>query len=265
MIRCLLPICLALASVPYPLRAQQSQEASTDFGTPLLDRRSQAEPNLSRGRQEILEQTNAFRREHGQPPVRLNSDLETAASSFADFMATHDKYGHNADGHQPWERVHLAGYDYCLVDENIAYALSEAGFSTDKLVEIFVHGWEKSPEHRRNMLDPDVIDVGVAISHDPKTGKYYAVQDFGRPKSMAYRFTLSNDTDDGISYRVGDKDFKLPAHYRMIHSRCRLSTVKVTLPGRNGEEEHSETLKPTNGQSFSIQEGANGLAVVSAN
>ena len=112
----------------------------------------------------------------------------------------------------------LAGYDYCLIDENIAYAFDPASFTTERLVEVFVRGWEHSPEHRKNLLDPDIVDIGVAISYDAKSGKYYAVQDFGRPKAMAYRFTISNDTDDEISYRVDSKDFKLTPHYRMVHA-----------------------------------------------
>jgi uncharacterized protein YkwD len=247
---------------PGQLLAQRSQEAHVDFGAPVVAQSATGEPNLVVARQLMIEQTNAFRRAQGQQPVRLNADLENAASSFAHYMATNDKYGHTADGHEPWERARSAGYDYCLIDENIAYASDPAGFTTQRLVEIFVRGWEQSPEHRRNLLDPDIIDIGVAVAHDTKTGKYYAVQDFGRPKSMALHFTISNHTDSEFSYRIDTKDFKLPPHYRMTHSRCRQTTVEVTLSGRDGKE-HVETIRPSNDQTFTIHENESGQPIIS--
>lgn len=262
MIRLLCLCCTVFWFLPSTVNAQRSQEARIDFGVPVVDRPTQQEPNLTLAKQLIIEGTNAFRSDHGQKPVRLNPDLEASATAFAHFMATNDKYGHTADGHEPWERAHLAGYDYCLMDENIAYALDPAGFTTQRLVDIFIHGWENSPEHRKNLLDPDIVDIGVAIAYDQKTDKYYAVQDFGRPKSMAYRFTLRNDTDAEIQYRVDDKDFKLPPHYRMVHQRGRQSSVAVTIKGPDGKE-RVETLQPINGQSFTVRESESGPPTIS--
>ncbi len=254
--------CAAFLFLPLSAHAQRSQEAKIDFGVPVLDSSTQNEPDLTLGRQLMIDGTNAFRRENGKPPMRLNPELEAAAISFAQFMANNDKYGHTVDGHEPWERARLAGYDYCLVDENIAFAEVPAGTTAQQLVDTFVQLWEKSPEHRENLLDADVVDIGVAISRDEKTGKYYAVQDFGRPKSLAYRFTLRNDTDAEIQYLVDDKDFKLPPHYRMVHERCRQSAVALTIKGPD-EKESIETLQPTNGQSFTIRQNDSGVPTVS--
>jgi hypothetical protein len=33
------------------------------------------------------------------------------------------------------------------------------------------------------MLDPDVREIGVGVARSNKTGRYYAVEDFGRPLS----------------------------------------------------------------------------------
>ena len=91
-------------------------------------------------------------------------------------MAATDMYGHEADGRQPWDRVRTQGYDYCEVAENIAYAWRTNGFSPEQLVNEFVQGWEHSPEHRKNMLNPDLTEIGVAVARSPDTGLYYAVQ-----------------------------------------------------------------------------------------
>ncbi len=35
---------------------------------------------------------------------------------------------------------------------------------------------------RKNMLAPEVTETGVAVARSGKTGRYYAVQMFGRPR-----------------------------------------------------------------------------------
>ena len=85
------------------------------------------------------------------------------AQAFADYMARTDRYGHTADGNQPSDRAKARGYDYCIVLENIAYAFNSEGFTGEKLAGQFVTGWQNSPGHRRNMLDPDVTETGVAV------------------------------------------------------------------------------------------------------
>jgi uncharacterized protein YkwD len=42
--------------------------------------------------------------------------------------------------------------------------------------------WEKSPNHRKNMLSKDAKDIGIAIFTVHKGNKtiYYGVQNFGR-------------------------------------------------------------------------------------
>ena len=40
--------------------------------------------------------------------------------------------------------------------------------------------------------DPDVTETGVAVARSEKTGYYYGVQMFGRPKSAAVVFKVEN-------------------------------------------------------------------------
>ena len=47
-----------------------------------------------------------------------------------------------------------------------------------------VEGWERSAAHRKNMLDRDATEIGVAVAHSPRTGRYYGVQVFGRPRGV---------------------------------------------------------------------------------
>jgi uncharacterized protein YkwD len=129
-----------------------------------------------------------------RPSGRRTSDpeLNKAAEYFAQYMATHDKYGHTADDNRPADRAKKFGYRYCIVLENIAYQFSSIGYTTQELGEKFFAGWKTSPGHRKNMLDPAVAQTGVAVAQSQDSGYYYAVQMFGRPKSKSIEFSLFN-------------------------------------------------------------------------
>jgi uncharacterized protein YkwD len=139
-------------------------------------------PDLVQVEERIVEATNAFRHSQRLPDVAVDAKLTRAAQSFADYMAKRDELAHAADGKQPWDRALAHGYDYCLVSENIGYQFNSRGFETGELARAFVEGWKHSPGHRKNMMERDAIDTGVAVARSAKTGRYYAVQMFGRPK-----------------------------------------------------------------------------------
>jgi uncharacterized protein YkwD len=143
--------------------------------------------DLSGAERLIVDATNAFRREEGLGPVKSDAALGHAARDFAEFMARTDRYGHTADGRNPGDRATGNGYGYCLVAENIAYQYNSAGFRTAELARGFVEGWKHSPGHRKNMLDPAATDTAVAVARSASSGRYYAVQMFGRPKSLGCR------------------------------------------------------------------------------
>jgi uncharacterized protein YkwD len=132
----------------------------------------------------ILEDTNQFRRAEGLGGVKPGHALEKAARYFAGYMAASDRYGHSADGATPAQRAVAHGYDYCLVSENIAYQWNNTGFATAELARDFFEGWKKSPGHRRNMLEREATDTAVAVAKSPRTQRWYAVQMFGRPRSL---------------------------------------------------------------------------------
>ena len=166
-------LATAVLLAPLPARAQN------DTGRPTGDQ----SPDLGEVKKLIVEETNQLRREHGLPELKVNEDLSQSARYFAGFMARTDKYGHTADGKQPWDRTADHGYESCMVAEKIAWEYNPAGFATRDLAGALVRGWEHSPPHRKNMLDPDLEEIGVGVAHSKETGRYYAVQDFGRPRS----------------------------------------------------------------------------------
>ena len=180
----------------------------------------------------IVKQTNRFRKGEGLEPVGPNKALNKTSQRFADFMARTKKFGHTADGRLPSERAQAQGYQFCIVSENIAYQFRSEGFSTEELGKVFVMGWEKSPEHRKNMVDPGVVEIGVGVAQDPASRVYFAVQMFGRPKSMGIRFQLVNESDQTVHYllsnREGRQKYSLPPQLIRTHESCRPTTLELS-------------------------------------
>jgi hypothetical protein len=179
----------------------------------------------------VLDLTNAFRQGEGRSSLRRNPTLATTAEEFARFMARTDRYGHDADGLQPDERARRNGYAHCAIAENIAYLYRAEGFAVDALAQQLVDGWTASPLHRKNMLNPNVVDIGVAVAQSPTTQRWYAVQLFGQPQSAQLVFEITNTTEATVGYRVGETSFDLPPRAIRRHERCTRPTVRFEWPG----------------------------------
>jgi len=253
-------VLLAMGLAPRAARAQHNEEQEIEkIEAPKVPDASGKRPELAAAAKSIVEATNAFRKKEGRGPVGVNEKLAADARDFAEFMAKNDEYGHHADGSGPGERAKRHGYDYCLIGENIAYAFNSSGYDTGPLAEEFTTGWEKSPPHRRNMLDPDVQATGVAIARSEKTGYYYAVQLFGRPKSAAVVVKVENQAEESVKYAVGGRTFELPPRTIRTHTRCRPAELKFEWP-----DGKTASVKSAGGDRFLVTKGTQGFAVKKA-
>lgn len=214
-------------------------------------------PDTQQAARLIVAQTNQFREDQGLESVETDPELTAAAQYFAAYMAKTNKYGHTADGKRPADRARQHGYEYCIVLENIAYQYSSAGFTTEELVQNFVKGWKESPGHRKNMLDADVAQTGVAVAQSEETSYFYAVQMFGRPKSQSIEFTIANQSDQAIAYQIGEQTLPLPPRYIRTHERCRPSELTFLLGDGPQAKAKTQTVRPTRGDQFVVQ-GAQG-------
>lgn len=212
---------LVLASVgAKPAPAQQREEVEEESLTSEAPETAER-LDLSSVESQITDSTNEFRAQHGREPVARSAALAAAARDFAAHMARTDRYGHHADGRRPAERASAAGYDYCIVSENIAYQFRSSGFESSELARAFFEGWRDSPEHRENMLDPGVTETGLGVAHSRRTGNYYAVQMFGRPKSERIAFRIANRAGVTVEYRLGRRTYQLPPRSTRRHTLCR--------------------------------------------
>jgi uncharacterized protein YkwD len=246
-------LLLALPLAVPPAEAQVTQtRASADAPAANGDRAAKA-PDLARVERLIVEQTNRFRRDNGLGELRVNPQLTEAACGFAAFMARTDKFSHTADDRQPWERTAAAGYEDAIVAENIAWELNSNGFTTPGLAKAFVEGWKASPHHRKNVLDPDLTEIGVGMARSDKSGRYYAVQDFGRPKSQEIVFSVANEPDRDVTAAMDGKDVAVQAGYTMTFRRGRPPTVALRLP-----DGKTETVRPHSSSRYVISADRSG-------
>jgi uncharacterized protein YkwD len=235
----LLPVFFAAALFATSARGQSIDE---DFSESLS--RNQIGEAAARGEpvdaaevvRRIVEQTNAFREAEGFSPVSTNPQLTETARYFADYMARTDRYGHTADGQRPADRARDHEYAFCIVSENIAYQFSSRPFSAAELARRFVEGWKESPEHRRNMLDADLTETGVAVAQSDETDHYYAVQMFGRPESARIELRIENTSDREVEYELAEQRFSLPPRYVRSHQRCRPADLLFHLPEAIADE-----------------------------
>jgi uncharacterized protein YkwD len=210
-------------------------------------------PRLEKVEALLLEGTNAFRNKQGRGELGLSPQLATTARSFAEFMAKTEKYGHEADGSEPSKRAKKQDYDACIVAENIAYQYSSEGFTTTELADKLIASWKNSPEHRKNMLDDDVTDAGMGVAHSEKSGRYYAVQLFGRPRSAMVEFEVVNATKGPIEYELDGKLLELPAGTTRTHGQCRSATLTFPWWKKDGKVER---LQPLPGDRFEVSKEA---------
>lgn len=194
-------------------------------------------------RQSILEQVNQFRKSEELGAVKTDDTLQKTAKKFAEFMARTGKYGHRADGRTPAERATAEGYDYCIVLENIAYRSGR--LEAADLGKHFFEGWQDSPEHRRNMLNANVTQMGVGLAKTADGETVYAVQMFGRPESEKIKITVVNRADMEVKMSVDDdsssQTFELPPRGILTLSRC--GTTEVKLPEADVVQEVSESVR----------------------
>jgi len=256
-LRLLPPLALLLCLVPPAARAQTAEHHDTETITnpspPKSAWKGGADLDKVAGR--IIDLTNAFRKEQGREPVRANAKLTRTARDFADYMARTDRFGHQADDNRPADRVAKHDYEYCVVAENIAYEYSSEGFGTEALAKAFVQGWKDSPGHRRNMLDPDVTETGVAVAQSETTGYFYAVQLFGRPASDRIEFRIGNRTEGTVEYAIDVRTFRLPPGATRIHQGCRPPVVTVHFSEKQGDQ---QTLKPRGGERYVVEQDRSG-------
>ena len=212
-----------------------------------------ATPDLAQAARLVMDGANALRASEGVAGLETEGQLERTAAAFAAFMAAGDRYGHEADGRTPLQRAQAQGYRHCMVAENIAMVFSSAGYTTEALATQLVDGWSKSPPHRRNLLDAALTQTGVALARSATSGRYYAVQMFGRPESLQLQFGLVNRSADTVSYDIDGATHSLRPNESIGHTVCSAGALVLRLPG----EREPRAMQASDGARYAlVRQGA---------
>lgn len=109
--------------------------------------------------------------------LRKQKPLATLAASQGMSLAARDhvkdqgpsgKTGHDgSDGSQPWDRVSRYGTWESKTAENIAYGHDEA---REIVIALIIDDGVKSRGHRKNIFDPELRIIGVAVGSHAKFG-----------------------------------------------------------------------------------------------
>ncbi len=193
--------------------------AAAAFALTAAAARPAPSPEAVEGR--VAEAANALRAENHLAALQPDPILTAQARAFAEYLARTGRFSHTADGRDPGQRARAAGYDYCDMAENIAFASDDSGFDEDRLARVFMTGWERSPGHRRNLLDSEAVQTGVGVARAPgSVQKYIAVQEFGRPASMRYSFSVENRSEAPAAYDFDGAHRVLPPFATLTESTC---------------------------------------------
>jgi uncharacterized protein YkwD len=105
---------------------------------------------------------NAYRKEKGLRPLKLQPALTEAARAHSRDLAKWDRISHyGSDGSNPWDRVKRAGYSARLAAENVG--------TGQVTIEEVMKGWQASPGHNKNLLLPEAEHMGIALVQDSRT------------------------------------------------------------------------------------------------
>ena len=220
-------------------------------------------PDIPQAELAIVEMTNAFRAEQKLGAVKPNPQLTAAARAYAEFLAKSDLFSHTADGRQHSDRVKSAGYAYCYVSENLSSNMDERGFETRQLARDALEGWKKSPGHRKNLVAPHVVEIGVGVAKARGEEKYLSVQLFGRPQSLKYEFKIQNGLTDTVTYAFGGVRHEVRPRNVITHIACQPDPITFE---RAGPPLIGRTLSGTyharDGDLFTLRSSANGGVIV---
>lgn len=125
--------------------------------------------------EKVIQLVNESRLSHKEDILVRNDLLTKAAQMKADDMFSNNYFAHTSpEGKTPWVWFKNVGYDYEYAGENLAIHFTNP--------ETQHQAWMKSITHRKNILNPEYREIGVAVRRGVLEGHdtIVTVQEFGR-------------------------------------------------------------------------------------
>src|SRR3989344_4747154 len=130
-------------------------------------------------KEDVVSQTNVFRKALGLVELKESGVLDLAATQKLEDMRYNDYFAHTSPaGVSPWHWIEVNQYKYTYAGENLAI-----GFLTAKDA---VEAWANSPSHRANLLNANYKEIGIAVAPAKieNSQGYLVVQLFGTPQPV---------------------------------------------------------------------------------
>ncbi|MCK6608244.1 MAG: CAP domain-containing protein [Flavobacterium sp.] len=143
--------------------------------------------DLEKLKTKVYQLVNEERSNNDRKLLGLDTYLKKAADDHAKYIAKAQTLSHeqtDAKKKNPKERVYFyGGNPFVLVGENLLFTgIKDQIYSEtdlDALALKMFNLWKKSPNHLKNILDPQFFYTEIGFSIDWENNKIYAVQLFG--------------------------------------------------------------------------------------
>lgn len=216
-------------------------------------------------KEEVISQTNVFRKTLGLGELKENSVLDVAAAQKLDDMKQGQYFAHTSpSGFSPWHWIEANNYKYSYAGENLAIGFFSAKDTVD--------AWINSPTHRMNLANSNYKEIGIAVAPAKiqNSEGFLVVQLFGTPKSsvatrptpikpslVAVKITASSPPALATQLKPATtQTIPLPASPKLQQSESAKSSVKsaeeINEPiASNIEQSATPRLKKL-GQAFDV-------------
>jgi uncharacterized protein YkwD len=136
----------------------------------------------------VIKLVNEAREKEGLQKLTVSEKLNEVATAKVNDMVANKYFAHTSPkGLNPWHWFELVGYDYKYAGENLAINFITA--------EAQQAAWMKSPTHKKNILNVNYSEIGVAVAAGEVNGTMgiIAVQEFG---TLAHPGKAGSDSKD---------------------------------------------------------------------
>ena len=135
-----------------------------------------SQTDVATAKQDIIDRTNALRKENGVAALRVNDRLMQAAQVRAEEMAASGVYSHT----RPDGRKNTTVTDCPYVGENI-HCIADWATQGKTVSEVAMWSWNLSDGHQKNLLNQNYAEIGVGLArgvNDNGDECWYCVQLF---------------------------------------------------------------------------------------
>ncbi len=125
--------------------------------------------------EQIFVEINQIRKENKLTQLQNSPELQKAAKQKTLDMISNKYFSHTSPNNKKWSKfIKDEGYDYIYAGENLA-----KDYENSKEI---IAAWIQSPSHKANILNPEYVDTGIAVSFNRTnlSSGILVAQEFGK-------------------------------------------------------------------------------------